>query len=112
MSSALFVVSEAGYWAEECVEPLTTLETDGVDVTVATPSGGQPVVDERSLDPDTVGEEAAEQFRETIDSHPELNDAVPLAAADAGDYDAVVFPGGHGRSKRRSRFVMPKIHDF
>jgi putative intracellular protease/amidase len=65
-------------------------------VTVATPSGGEPVVDDRSLDPDDVGESAAEQFRETIDSHPELNDPVPLAAADAGDYDAVVFPGGHG----------------
>ena len=96
MSSALFVVSEEGYWAEECVEPLTTLETDGVDVTVGTPSGGEPVVDERSLDPDSVGEEDAERFRETIDSHPELNDPEPLAAVDAGDYDAVVFPGGHG----------------
>ena len=96
MSSALFVVSEEGYWAEECVEPLTTLETDGVDVTVATPSGGEPVADERSLDPDSVGEEDAERFRETIDSHPELNDPEPLAAVDAADYDAVVFPGGHG----------------
>ena len=96
MTSALFVVSEEGYWAEECVEPLTTLETAGVDVTVATPSGGEPVVDERSLDPDSVGEEAAEEFRETIDSHPELNDPIPLAEADAADHDAVVFPGGHG----------------
>ncbi|MFC6772396.1 type 1 glutamine amidotransferase domain-containing protein, partial [Halorubrum pallidum] len=51
MTSALFVVSEEGYWAEECIEPLSTLESEGVDVTVATPSGSQPVVDERSLEP-------------------------------------------------------------
>ncbi|QLD90273.1 DJ-1/PfpI family protein [Natronomonas salina] len=96
MTSALFVVSEEGYWAEECIEPLTTLESEGVDVTVATPSGGEPVVDERSLDPDDVGEETVEEFRETIESHPELNDPIPVAEADADDHDAVVFPGGHG----------------
>jgi putative intracellular protease/amidase len=39
MTSALFVVSEDGYWGEECIEPLTTLEAAGVDVTVATPMG-------------------------------------------------------------------------
>ena len=96
MTSALFVVSEEGYWAEECVEPLTALEREDVDVTVATPSGGEPVVDERSLDPEEVGEEAVDMFQKTIDSHPELNDPIPLAEADADDYDAVVFPGGHG----------------
>ncbi|MFB6256174.1 MAG: type 1 glutamine amidotransferase domain-containing protein, partial [Haloplanus sp.] len=54
MPSALFVVSEEGYWGEECVEPLTTLTEAGVEVTVATPSGSPPVVDERSIDPDNV----------------------------------------------------------
>jgi len=27
MPSALFVVSEEGYWGEECIEPLTTLDS-------------------------------------------------------------------------------------
>ena len=30
MPSALFVVSEEGYWGEECIEPLTTLDDAGV----------------------------------------------------------------------------------
>jgi len=51
VTSALFVVSEKGYWAEACVEPLTTLETDGVD--------------ETSLDPNEVGEATAEKARAT-----------------------------------------------
>jgi putative intracellular protease/amidase len=94
MPTALFVVSEHGYWGEECVEPLTTLEDAGVDVTVATPSGDPPVVDERSVDPDNVGEETAEHVRSVHENHPGLNDPVAIATAD--DHDAVVFPGGHG----------------
>ena len=96
MTDALFVVSEHGYWAEECIEPLTTLDAAGVDVTVATPSGSPPAVDERSLDPDTVGEEAAEELREVHESDERLNDPKPVAEAGATDYDALVLPGGHG----------------
>ncbi|WP_460558584.1 type 1 glutamine amidotransferase domain-containing protein [Halorubrum pallidum] len=97
MTSALFVVSEEGYWAEECIEPLSTLESEGVDVTVATPSGSQPVVDERSLEPDAAGgEEAAAEFREVAETHPGLTDPAPLASVEADGHDAVVFPGGHG----------------
>ena len=96
MSSALFVVSEHGYWAEECVEPLTTLDSAGVDVTVATPSGSPPEVDDRSLDPDTVGEDAAEALGEFLETDERLNDPIPVAEADPDDYDALVLPGGHG----------------
>jgi len=97
MTSALFVVSEEGYWAEECIEPLTTLESEGVDVTVATPSGSPPVVDERSLDPEAAGgEERVAEFREVDETHPRLNDPEPIATVEADGHDAVVFPGGHG----------------
>jgi putative intracellular protease/amidase len=96
MASALFVVSEHGYWGEECVEPLTTLEAAGVNVTVATPSGDPPTVDERSVDPDEVGEETAAHVREVHETHPGLNDPESVTTVSAGDYDAVVFPGGHG----------------
>ncbi len=96
MTTALFVVSEHGYWGEECIEPLTTLESAGVDVTVATPTGSPPVVDERSVDPEEVAEETAAEVREVDDTHPELNDPIPVAGVTPGDHDAVVLPGGHG----------------
>ena len=96
MTSALFVVSEHGYWAEECIEPMTTLDAAGVDVTVATPSGSPPEVDDRSLDPERVGEEAAEAFAEACANDDRLQDPIPVAEADAADYDALVLPGGHG----------------
>lgn len=96
MPAALFVVSEEGYWGEECVEPLTSLDAAGFDITVATPSGGAPVVDDTSIDPEEVGEETAERVREVHENDDRLNDPVPLAGEHAADYDSVVFPGGHG----------------
>ncbi|AEM58579.1 thiJ/pfpI family protein [Haloarcula hispanica N601] len=96
MSSALFVVSEHGYWGEECIEPLTTLSDAGLDITVATPTGEPPVLDERSVDPEEVGEDLSEHVREVHETDERLNNPIPLAQADAEDYDTVVFPGGHG----------------
>ncbi|KYH25898.1 molecular chaperone Hsp31 and glyoxalase 3 [Halalkalicoccus paucihalophilus] len=96
MVRVLFVVSEEGYWGEECIEPLTTLSDAGIEVTVATPSGAPPVIDETSLDPEMVGEETAEWVREVHETDERLNDPEPLAAVEAEDYDAVVYPGGHG----------------
>ena len=96
MTTALFIVSEEGYWGEECVEPLTTLSDAGVDITVATPTGNPPVIDERSIDPDEVGEETAAHVKEDHETDDRLNDPIALADADASEYDAVVFPGGHG----------------
>jgi putative intracellular protease/amidase len=95
MTDALFIVSEEGYWGEECTEPLTTLSDAGVDITVATPSGAPPAVDERSVDPDQVGEETAQRVQEVIESDDRLDDPTAIAEASA-EYDAVVFPGGHG----------------
>jgi putative intracellular protease/amidase len=95
-TTALFIVSEAGYWGEECVEPLTTLSDAGVDITVATPTGEKPVVDERSVDPDEVGEETSEKVLEVHENDERLADPEPVATVDATDYDAVVLPGGHG----------------
>jgi len=96
MTSALFVVSEEGYWGEECVTPLELLSDAGVDIDVATPSGGEPVVDDRSIDPDTVGEETAERVTRVHENDERMADPMPLAQASADNYDAVVFPGGHG----------------
>ena len=96
MTDALFIVTEEGYWGEECVEPLTTLSAAGVEIDVATPSGKPPVIDERSVDPEEVGEEMAEHVMEVHDTDERLNNPVTLADADPEAYDAVVFPGGHG----------------
>lgn len=96
MTSVLFVVSEEGYWGEECVEPLETLSDTEASIDVATPTGSKPVVDDRSVDPENVGEETAERVTEVHASDQRLQNPKPLATVDAAAYDAVVFPGGHG----------------
>ncbi|MFC4246565.1 type 1 glutamine amidotransferase domain-containing protein [Natribaculum luteum] len=96
MTKALFVVSEEGYWGEECVEPLETLSNAGVEITVATPTGSPPVIDERSIDPENVGEETAEHVQNVHETDERLTDPIPIVEAHADEYDAVVFPGGHG----------------
>ncbi len=96
MTKALFVVSEEGYWGEECVEPLETLSNAGVEITVATPTGSPPVIDERSIDPENVGEETAEHVQHVHETDERLTDPIPIVEAHADEYDAVVFPGGHG----------------
>ena len=96
MSRVLLVVSEAGYWGEECIEPLNALDSVDVEVAVATPSGGPPVIDDQSLDPEMVGDQRAEYLESVHRTDERLNDPMALASAADGTYDGVVFPGGHG----------------
>ncbi|SIR02925.1 Putative intracellular protease/amidase [Haladaptatus litoreus] len=96
MTAVLFVVSEEGYWGEECIDPLQTLSDAGADIDIATPSGSKAVVDDRSIDPENVGEETAERVREAHENDQRLQNPMPVANADSDMYDAVVFPGGHG----------------
>ncbi len=95
MTSVLFVVSQEGYWGEECATPFSMLSDRDVDIDVATPSGGKPVVDDRSIDPDTVGEDTVEEVMD-VHNDDRMANPKPLATAGADMYDAVVFPGGHG----------------
>ncbi|MBY4572878.1 type 1 glutamine amidotransferase domain-containing protein [Gordonia paraffinivorans] len=88
---------KTGFWAEEAVVPLEVFREAGYDVTVATPGGVRPPVDEGSLAPDVVGPaERAAQLRHLVDTDPELQDPIALADADISEYDAVFVPGGHG----------------
>ena len=96
MTSALFVVSEEGYWGAECIDPLERLSEAGIEITVATPTGGPPVIDERSVDPEQVEKEEAKRVRSIHETDERLTDPIPIAEARAEGYDAVVYPGGHG----------------
>ncbi|MDF3302980.1 type 1 glutamine amidotransferase domain-containing protein [Streptomyces tropicalis] len=86
-----------GFWAEEAVVPFEAFKAAGHEVTVATPGGAVPPVDEASLSPDAAGgaEEAA-RLRRVIGTAPEFARPVVLAGVRPEDYDAVYVPGGHG----------------
>jgi putative intracellular protease/amidase len=58
--------------------------------------GNKPVLDDRSVDPENVGEETAEWVTEVHPNDQRLWNPKPVAKANPDMYDAVVCPGGHG----------------
>jgi putative intracellular protease/amidase len=87
-----------GFWAEELVAPMRVFRDADVDVTVATPGGVRPTVDESSLTPErNGGEEGAAQMRADLDAlDGQLAAPARLEDMSADDYDGVFIPGGHG----------------
>jgi putative intracellular protease/amidase len=87
-----------GFWAEEFLDPIAVFRDEGVDVTVATPGGVSPTVDESSVSPDGAGSEerAAELRGQLEDSADALGSPAALERVSPADYDAVFVPGGHG----------------
>jgi putative intracellular protease/amidase len=76
-----------GFWAEEAVVPLEVFRAAGHSVTIATPGGVVPPVDQASL---------TDHTRRVIETAPEFAAAIPLTAVDLDEFDAVYVPGGHG----------------
>ena len=70
----------------------------GVDVTIATPGGVRPTVDEASLSAEGAGgEERAAALRGELDAlADQLASPAALEEVSADDYDGVFVPGGHG----------------
>jgi putative intracellular protease/amidase len=87
-----------GFWAEELAVAHELFRAAGHRVDIATPGGVRPSVDQASLDPATVGDEAkAAHLRAQLDAiAPELDRPLILADVDAAAYDAIFIPGGHG----------------
>ncbi|MFD3745000.1 type 1 glutamine amidotransferase domain-containing protein [Nocardia sp. NPDC058633] len=86
-----------GYWAEEFAAPYAAFTGAGHTITVATPAGVIPTVDQGSLAPEVNGgPEGAAAVAEILSGATELQNPTPLDKVDVADYDAVFYPGGHG----------------
>lgn len=110
MTSVLMVLSAAdhwtlsdgqrhptGFWAEEFVVPYDTFSEAGWDVTVATPGGVTPTVDELSLGIAGGLPPKTRRLQERlVELAPVLDHPTVLADVDADEFDLVFYPGGHG----------------
>ncbi|HVV11444.1 type 1 glutamine amidotransferase domain-containing protein [Amycolatopsis sp.] len=87
-----------GFWAEEFVVPYTLFTEAGWDVTLATPGGKQPVVDQLSLGvKGGVLPRAAKKLKAELDRlAPVLANPTDLSTVDPDDFDVVFYSGGHG----------------
>ncbi len=86
---------KTGFWLEEFAAPYYVFKDAGATVTLASPKGGQPPLDPKSDEADAQTE-ATKRFKDDAESQKALANTHKLSEIDAGDYDAVFYPGGHG----------------
>ncbi|MFE3442732.1 type 1 glutamine amidotransferase domain-containing protein [Nocardia sp. NPDC059180] len=90
-------VHPSGYWAEEVAVPHRIFSEAGWDITVATPGGKAPTLDELSLG--IAGgmpwkRNDVKRYLDSIESA--LATPVPLDSVNPEEFDLVFYPGGHG----------------
>jgi putative intracellular protease/amidase len=86
---------KTGFWLEEFTSPYYAFKDAGVDLTLASPKGGQPPLDPKSDEPDAKSE-STRRFKADAEAQRMLANTHRLAGVSAGDFDAVFYPGGHG----------------
>lgn len=86
---------KTGLWIEEFATPYYYLIDQGVEVVIASPKGGQPPIDPKSLLADYQTESTKRFY---ADSKVQLvfSKTKKLAKVKQKDFDAVFYPGGHG----------------
>jgi putative intracellular protease/amidase len=86
---------KTGFWLEEFASPYYLLTDAHVDVTLASPAGGQPPLDPKSHAPD-FQTDATRRFDTDDAAREELANTARLSEVSAEDFDALFYPGGHG----------------
>ncbi|AWM32712.1 type 1 glutamine amidotransferase domain-containing protein [Hymenobacter nivis] len=86
---------KTGFWLEEFAAPYYVFKDAGIDLTLASPKGGQPPLDPKSDEPGAQTE-ATKRFKQDAAAQQALAHTVPLDTIKAADFDAVFYPGGHG----------------
>ena len=84
-----------GFWLEEFAAPYFVFSDSGVDLTLASPKGGQPPLDPKSDLPENQTPAMA-RFKKDAAAQKALANTVKLALVKAEDFDTVFYPGGHG----------------
>lgn len=86
---------KTGFWLEEFAAPYYAFLDAGVNVTLASPAGGQPPLDPSSDTEDTQTKDT-KRFKDDKDAQEHLANTKKLADMNAEDFDSVFYPGGHG----------------
>jgi len=84
-----------GFWLEEFAAPYFVFRDAGVELTLASPKGGQPPVDPKSDLPENQTPAMA-RFKKDATAQKALANTVKLADMKSEDFDTVFYVGGHG----------------
>ena len=85
---------KTGFWLEEFAAPYFVFRDAGVELTLASPKGGQPPIDPKSDLPENQTSAMA-RFKRTI-SPRRRSRAHQARGRPTADYSTVFYPGGHG----------------
>lgn len=86
---------KTGFWLEEFAAPYYAFTDAGVEVTLASPKGGQPPLDPKSDEPGSQTEQTR-RFHGDKETQAVLAATVRLDSVSQDAFDAVFYPGGHG----------------
>src|SRR3954467_6836655 len=86
---------KTGFWLEEFAAPYFVFRDAGVELTLASPKGGQPPIDPKSDLPENQTPAMA-RFKINEAAKQALAHTVRLADVSAEDFDSVFYSGGHG----------------
>lgn len=84
-----------GYWFEELAAPYYVFKKAGLEITLASPAGGEPPQDPKSQGEDFLTADTR-RFIQDPEALAQLRNTVPLAQVKGQEYEALFFPGGHG----------------
>ncbi len=88
-------VRKTGFWLEEFAAPYFVFRDAGVELTLASPKGGQPPVDPKSDLPEGQTPAMA-RFKQDKAAQKALSQTVKLADMKSEDFDTIFYVGGHG----------------
>ena len=86
---------KTGLWLEEFAAPYFVFKDAGVNLTLASPKGGQPPIDPKSDLPENQTP-AMTRFKQDKEANMAFSQTLKLADMSAENFDAVFYPGGHG----------------
>ena len=86
---------KTGFWLEEFAAPYFVFRDAGVELTLASPNGGQPPIDPKSDLPENQTPAMA-RFKKDPAAQKALSQTVKLADMRAEDFDTIFYVGGHG----------------
>jgi putative intracellular protease/amidase len=86
---------KTGFWLEEFAAPYFVFRDAGVELTLASPKGGQPPIDPKSDLPDA-HTPAMTRFKKDEAAQKALSQTSLLEDMKAEDFDTIFYVGGHG----------------
>jgi putative intracellular protease/amidase len=86
---------KTGIWLEEFAAPYFVFRDAGVELTLASPKGGQPPIDPKSDVPENQTP-AQIRYKKDATAQKAFASTVKLAGMKSAEFDTVFYPGGHG----------------